>query len=51
MKKYVTPTMKKLLLLTEDVITASSIINGIVSNADKAASSETQESSWDDSWN
>ena len=42
--------MEEILLEAEDVITASGILNGIVSPVDQSGASETQESSWNDSW-
>lgn len=51
MKKYMAPKLKETLFFAEDVIAVSSSIAGIVSDSDAQGASETQESTWDDSWN
>jgi hypothetical protein len=51
MKKYQSPSLKKALFRAEDVIAVSGDVTNIVSSADAEGSSETQVSSWNDSWN
>ena len=47
MKKYQSPDIKEAIFRSRDVIATS----GIVSSEDSQGVTETQESSWDDSWN
>ena len=50
MKAYKTPSLKEFLFSLEDVIAVSGETN-IVSSSDAQGAAETQESTWDDSWN
>ena len=47
MKKYQSPDIKEVFFHSEDVIATS----GIISSEDSQGVAETQESSWNDSWN
>ena len=51
MKEYLTPSLSEAIFAAEDVIALSSETNSIVSTGDAAVAAETQESTWDDSWN
>ena len=51
MKQYETPSLKDTLFLANDVIAVSQTTDSIVSSSDSAVAAETQESSWDESWN
>lgn len=50
MKKYQSPSLKKVLFWTKDVIAVSGDETNIVSTGDSQGAAEIIETTWNDSW-